>query len=73
MAGPAVGPRVVAVERGPSGAVIFSAGGARFFWAGPGSAPRLMFGDALVSVDAFRHWHPADEAEARVMVKEFFR
>lgn len=35
-------------ERGPTGATIWTAQGQRFYWNGPGSRLKLMFGNSLV-------------------------
>ncbi len=61
------------VERGVTNDVIIAARGARFHWAGPGATVRLVFGDALVSIDSLQGWAAADESEARAQVRDFFR
>lgn len=55
--------------RGPVGNVIWTVGGYRFYWNGPGSRINLMFGDQLVPIDAPEangNYDTVREAEAAV-------
>lgn len=56
-------------KRGPGGNAVWTVGGHSYYWNGPGSRLKLMFGDQLVSIDASEasgHYETLREAEAAV-------
>lgn len=55
--------------RGPGGNVVWTVDGHSYYWNGPGSRLKLMFGDQLVTIDAPEasgHYETVREAEAAV-------
>jgi hypothetical protein len=58
-------------ERGVTGAAIFTAGGRRWLWNGPGSGLRLEWTPgAYTTVDALEGLTAGTEREARELVRE---
>jgi hypothetical protein len=50
----------ITVRRGPMGNAVWTVGGHRYYWNGPGARLKLMFGEQLVSID-----HPSADGNYR--------